>query len=130
MSRFGTESGSGAGGPVLQARIRKTIGLRISAENEAEGIDSAEHSETAYDWGRLAASLRTVFGEHGDHQTDQITRRRRSESRGLAARREIDDVGAGPVSGAGVVLDGVEWTVERREPHLGQVLLVAADGVR
>ncbi len=32
--------------------------------------------------------------------------------------------------GAGVVLDGAEWTVERREPHLGRVLLVGADGVR
>lgn len=32
--------------------------------------------------------------------------------------------------GAGVVLDGAEWTIERREPHLGRVQLVAADGVR
>ena len=32
--------------------------------------------------------------------------------------------------GASVVLDGTEWTVERREPHLGRVLLVGADGVR
>ena len=32
--------------------------------------------------------------------------------------------------GAGVVLDGTEWTVERREPHLGRVLLVGAGGVR
>src|SRR5690348_13644788 len=30
--------------------------------------------------------------------------------------------------GAGVVLDGTEWTVERREPHLGRVQLVRADG--
>ncbi|MEV6957191.1 hypothetical protein [Streptomyces sp. NPDC051183] len=28
------------------------------------------------------------------------------------------------------MLDGTEWTVERREPHLGRVQLVAADGVR
>ncbi len=32
--------------------------------------------------------------------------------------------------GAELVLDGVEWTVERREPHLGHVQLVAADGAR
>jgi transposase InsO family protein len=32
--------------------------------------------------------------------------------------------------GAGIVLDGAEWTIERREPHLGRVQLVAADGVR
>ena len=32
--------------------------------------------------------------------------------------------------GAELVLDGVPWRVERREPHLGQVHLVAADGAR
>ncbi len=32
--------------------------------------------------------------------------------------------------GAGLVLDGQEWTVELREPHLGRVQLVAADGAR
>jgi Amt family ammonium transporter len=38
--------------------LHKTIGMRISADAEVEGIDSTEHSETAYDWGRLAGSLR------------------------------------------------------------------------
>jgi len=33
-------------------------------------------------------------------------------------------------AGATVVLDGVEWTVERREPHLGRVHLVGDDGSR
>jgi hypothetical protein len=34
-------------------------------------------------------------------------------------------------AGAAVVLDGVEWTVERREPHLGRVHLVRqGDGAR
>ncbi|MDQ0710637.1 hypothetical protein QFZ55_000089 [Streptomyces luteogriseus] len=32
--------------------------------------------------------------------------------------------------GAGLVLDGAEWTVERREPHLGRVQLVKDDGTR
>ena len=32
--------------------------------------------------------------------------------------------------GAVVVLDGRQWTVQRREPHLGQVLLAAPDGTR
>jgi transposase InsO family protein len=32
--------------------------------------------------------------------------------------------------GASLVLDGREWTVERREPHLGRVQLVAGDGAR
>ena len=32
--------------------------------------------------------------------------------------------------GAGLVLDGTVWTVERREPHLGRAQLVAAGGSR
>ncbi len=32
--------------------------------------------------------------------------------------------------GAVVVLDGRQWIVQRREPHLGQVLLAAPDGTR
>lgn len=32
--------------------------------------------------------------------------------------------------GAGLVVDGREWTVERREPHLGRVQLVRDDGTR
>ena len=32
--------------------------------------------------------------------------------------------------GAGLVLDGAEWTVERREPHVGRVHLVGFDGAR
>ncbi len=43
--------------------LHKTIGMRVSADAEVEGIDSTEHSETAYDWGRLAGSLRTALGE-------------------------------------------------------------------
>jgi ammonium transporter, Amt family len=43
---------------VLGWVLNKTIGMRVSSDAEVEGIDSAEHSETAYDWGRLGASLR------------------------------------------------------------------------
>ncbi|MDJ0384068.1 transposase [Streptomyces sp. G-G2] len=32
--------------------------------------------------------------------------------------------------GAGLVLDGVEWTVERHEPHLGRVVVVDPAGAR
>jgi Amt family ammonium transporter len=46
--------------------LNKTIGLRISADAEVEGIDSTEHSETAYDWGRLAGSLRTSLSGAGE----------------------------------------------------------------
>ena len=33
-------------------------------------------------------------------------------------------------AGTEIVLDGREWTVERREPHLGLVHLVSEDGAR
>jgi hypothetical protein len=33
-------------------------------------------------------------------------------------------------AGAAVVVDGIEWTVERTLPQLGQVVLVAAGGQR
>jgi Amt family ammonium transporter len=46
---------------ILGFALHKTIGLRVSADAEVEGIDTNEHSETAYDWGRLAASLRSSF---------------------------------------------------------------------
>jgi ammonium transporter, Amt family len=46
---------------ILGMVLHKTIGMRISADAEVEGIDSTEHSETAYDWGRLAGSLRTAL---------------------------------------------------------------------
>jgi Amt family ammonium transporter len=50
---------------ILGFALHKTIGLRVSADAETEGIDSAEHSETAYDWGRLAGALSaSLSGSH------------------------------------------------------------------
>jgi Amt family ammonium transporter len=43
--------------------LHKTIGFRVSSEDELEGVDSSEHAETGYDLGTLGASLRGVsFG--------------------------------------------------------------------
>ena len=30
--------------------VDKTIGLRVSAEDEAEGLDLSQHGEEGYDW--------------------------------------------------------------------------------
>ncbi len=38
--------------------LHKTIGFRVTAEEEIEGVDSGEHAETGYDLGTLGASLR------------------------------------------------------------------------
>ena len=48
---------------VIGFALHKTIGFRVSSEDELEGVDSAEHAETGYDLGTLGASLRGVsFG--------------------------------------------------------------------
>jgi Amt family ammonium transporter len=39
--------------------IKFTIGFRVSEEAEVAGIDEAEHAETAYDFGGIAAGART-----------------------------------------------------------------------
>jgi ammonium transporter, Amt family len=51
---------------ILALLVHKTIGLRISADAEVEGIDSSEHSETAYDWGRMVGSLQRSLSGAAD----------------------------------------------------------------
>jgi Amt family ammonium transporter len=41
---------------LLALAVHRTIGLRVSADAEAEGVDLSEHAETAYDFGGLAAA--------------------------------------------------------------------------
>lgn len=43
---------------VIAFALRATMGWRISEEDEAEGIDQAEHAETAYDFGSIFAASR------------------------------------------------------------------------
>ena len=52
--------------------LHKTIGFRVSEEDELEGVDSTEHAETGYDLGTLSASLRGVSfgGSRGDADDD------------------------------------------------------------
>ena len=38
--------------------LHKTIGFRVSEEEERSGVDEAEHAETGYDLGTLGAGLR------------------------------------------------------------------------
>ncbi len=40
--------------------LQKTIGFRISEEDEATGIDETEHAESGYDLGTLGGSLRGI----------------------------------------------------------------------
>ena len=54
---------------VLAMIIKKTIGLTISAEAEAEGIDENEHAESAYDF----STLRSISGAGGTPRPDAAT---------------------------------------------------------
>ena len=49
--------------------IRATIGFRVDAEVEAEGIDEAEHAETAYDYTPLTTTGRSL----GAARTEETT---------------------------------------------------------
>jgi Amt family ammonium transporter len=40
--------------------LHKTIGFRVSEEEERSGVDEAEHAETGYDLGTLGAGLRSM----------------------------------------------------------------------
>ena len=38
-----------AGTALLALLVQRTVGLRASAQDEAEGLDTTEHAESAYD---------------------------------------------------------------------------------
>jgi Amt family ammonium transporter len=42
---------------ILAFVVNKTIGMRVSEEDEVTGVDQTEHAETAYDWGGLSGVL-------------------------------------------------------------------------
>ena len=54
---------------ILGLIIKKTIGFRVSAESEAEGIDEHEHAESAYDF----STLRAIGGSVGTPRPDAAT---------------------------------------------------------
>jgi Amt family ammonium transporter len=51
--------------------LHKTIGFRVSEEDELEGVDSSEHAETGYDLGTLGASLRGVSLSSPSRRSDE-----------------------------------------------------------
>ncbi|BBY61694.1 ammonium transporter [Mycolicibacterium sarraceniae] len=54
---------SAVGTAILALIVKYTIGLRLDREEEASGIDEAEHAETAYDF--ATAGTGSVLGRHG-----------------------------------------------------------------
>ena len=59
--------------------LHKTIGFRVSQEDELEGVDSSEHAETGYDLGTLSASLRGVSFGGTPTRTDDSARTKTDE---------------------------------------------------
>jgi Amt family ammonium transporter len=55
---------SAVGTAILALIVKYTIGLRLDREEEAGGIDEAEHAETAYDFA-VVGSTGSVLGRHG-----------------------------------------------------------------
>jgi Amt family ammonium transporter len=51
--------------------LHKTIGFRVSPEDELEGVDSVQHAETGYDLGTLSGSLRGVSFGGTSKRTDE-----------------------------------------------------------
>jgi Amt family ammonium transporter len=48
---------------VIGFALHKTLGFRVSEEEEMTGVDSSEHAETGYDLGALGAGIRGMsFG--------------------------------------------------------------------
>jgi Amt family ammonium transporter len=59
---------------IIGLALHKTIGFRVSEQDELGGVDSAEHAETGYDLGTLGASLRGVsFGGTPKRTDDEPT---------------------------------------------------------
>jgi len=54
------------GTAILALIVKYTIGLRLGAEDEANGIDEAEHAETGYDFSTVGSS--SVLGRHGSEE--------------------------------------------------------------
>jgi Amt family ammonium transporter len=49
---------------VIGLAIHKTLGFRVSREDELAGVDRSEHAETAYAFAELGFSRFSPFGHH------------------------------------------------------------------
>ena len=64
---------------ILATIIDKTMGFRVSAEDEATGVDVTQHAETAYDFGSIhlghtASPVGTSAGQQvADREAEPVT---------------------------------------------------------
>jgi Amt family ammonium transporter len=57
---------SAVGTAILALIVKYTVGLRLDKEQEASGIDEAEHAESAYDF--VAVGTGSVLGRRGGEE--------------------------------------------------------------
>ncbi|WP_307857238.1 ammonium transporter [Mycobacterium sp. SM1] len=76
IGAFSVLTYSAVGTAILALALKYTVGLRLSAEDEASGIDEAEHAESGYDFAALGTG--SVLGRHGleerGHEADHRDR--------------------------------------------------------
>jgi len=59
---------------IIGFALHKTLGFRVSEEEERAGIDGSEHAETAYDLGWLTSTLRgTSLGSYRPSEDIEVT---------------------------------------------------------
>ena len=57
---------------LLGLLLHKTIGFRVSEEQERTGVDESEHAETGYDLGTLGAGIRGMsYGGSAPSQVEE-----------------------------------------------------------
>ena len=59
---------------VIAIAIQKTIGFRVTDEDEIAGIDNAEHAETAYDLASLGGGEHHWSARHAEARNTEGSR--------------------------------------------------------
>jgi Amt family ammonium transporter len=65
---------SGLGTLIIALLLKYTIGLRLNDEDEATGIDEAEHAESGYDFALVGSSVLTPSAEGRGNEADNRDR--------------------------------------------------------
>jgi len=92
IGAFSVLAYSAVGTAILALVLKHTIGLRLNAEDEASGIDEAQHAESGYDFAVVSASVGSV-ARHSLEESGNEAHHRDREA--VHARGREDQPGAG-----------------------------------
>jgi Amt family ammonium transporter len=81
---------------ILALAMKYTIGLRLGAEDEASGIDEAQHAESGYDFAVVGSSILAhpaegEYGNEADHRDRQAVHARGHQGQPGRSRSAGDD---------------------------------------